>query len=118
MSRSALTHLLHDMRTRFDASSRNQRRELLKKAASQPIPDLASLRSHHDTLLFIAAHPDDADMRRRADRELNRIAKAVADLAPHQRKSLRNSGIAGSITTHAFTLDFIRWLIKSEPRAR
>lgn len=110
MATAGIIQGLAEVRTRFDRAGRERRRKLLADAARRPIQDAKQLREYHDLLLFVASYPDDQDVLRRAERELARVGRATGDLPARALWSLRDSGMTGTTTTHAFTLDMATWL--------
>ncbi len=82
-----------------------------------PIDNADALAEYHDLLMFWAAHPDDATILRRVESELRRIGQTVEHWRSSRRhgalRELCNTGIAGTVTTHAFSLELLRWLART-----
>lgn len=103
-----------------DGTARD-RKLLFIKAADECEPEHAGdLLDWHETLLFIAAFPDDAEVHQHAERSLartRRIVEAMRDrLGARALRPLVNSGVAGTMLDCAFTLDGLRWLAHRFPR--
>ncbi|RMF72804.1 MAG: hypothetical protein D6744_16415 [Planctomycetota bacterium] len=66
----------------------------------------------HDTLLFMAAFPDDAELRTRVDRALRNIATRANELCRRARtaRRLENTGIVHTATICALTFEGAAWL--------
>ncbi|MBX3394403.1 MAG: hypothetical protein KF841_03445 [Phycisphaerae bacterium] len=110
MPTDAIASELNSVRTRFDAAGRARRRELIQHAAGVKSADPQALAAYHDVLLFMAAHPDDRAMLNHIEAELARIGAQIDDLSPTARRKLNDTGMVGTLTTHAFSMDLARWL--------
>lgn len=104
----------------MDGTARD-RKLLFIKAAEECEPEHAlDLMDWHETLLFMSAFPDDAEVSQHAERALARtrgIVEAMRSrLGPRDMRSLANSGIAGTSLDCSFTLDGLRWLAHRFPR--
>ena len=110
---------LRDLRLTFGRRPRSAKRRWLKQAARQPLDDARILPEYHDTLLFMAAYPDDADLLRRVSAELRRIGRAARQFSrtarPRAVACLRDSGMAGTEMTCSFSLDMAAWLARDFP---
>lgn len=123
-STSRRSRILIDLRAcsrTFDGSQRTRKTSLLRQAALQdPTPgDPHELVAYHDTLLFIAAFPDDRRIHALAEASLERLANRLRRADALDRRSLRRltgSGIAGTFIEYEFTLDSLRWLAQRFPR--
>ena len=121
---SALSRILGDLRARsrtFDGSQRTRKTFLLRRAARHDsiLTDPRQLAEYHDTLLFIAAFPDDSRVHALAEASLERLAIRLRRTDALDRGSLRSlagSGIAGTFIEYPFTLDSLRWLAGRFPR--
>jgi hypothetical protein len=84
----------------------------LKQYSRLPLRSAGVLRAYHDELLFMAAYPDSAAVRRLAESELDRLAGRAAELvrSPGSARRLLNSGIAGTEVDCPFTVDTAAWL--------
>jgi hypothetical protein len=85
----------------------------LDVAARRPLDDAASIRTYHDSLLFLAAYPDDSLILRDIERELRRIARAARRLSCHRVRCLKNSGIAGTHIFCPYSLNICSWLARN-----
>ena len=68
----------------------------------------------HETLCFLLAYPDDADVLRRAGEALASFAARVGRLGPAAQR-LDDSGIAGTFLDYPFGLPMARWLARTSP---
>lgn len=105
----------------FDGSQRARKTSLLKQVArhDSKLTGPRELAAHHDTLLFIAAFPDDRRVYALAEASLKRLANRLRKPGALDRRSLlrlAGSGIAGTFVEYEFTLDSLRWLAQRFPR--
>ncbi|MFQ5501936.1 MAG: hypothetical protein ACE5EQ_06495 [Phycisphaerae bacterium] len=116
MSTQRLIDNLRRLRTDFNARSREKKRILLTQCARDPFGVVRDLRDYHDLLLFMAATPDDAEMLRIVNTELRRIARITRDIMKSGRRReidrLVDSGMAGTVTTCAFSVEAAAWLAR------
>jgi hypothetical protein len=114
---SPLVHELRAIRSRFGPRAASQRRELLRRAAEVELTDARRLGAYHDLLLFAVAHPDDDEVLERAEAELQRVAAAATNLTARDRgrERLDDSGLAGTVTECAYTIDTMEWLLSRFP---
>jgi hypothetical protein len=107
---------LHACSRVLDGSQSRRKISLLKQAAAavQRIGEARHLRSLHESLLFIAAFPDNSRIHRLAESALARLGRRLmANDTPAERRlraALANSGIAGTVIRYEFSLDALRWL--------
>ncbi|MHC5022581.1 MAG: hypothetical protein ACYTGG_01545 [Planctomycetota bacterium] len=106
---------IHDARTAFGAAARAKKHRLLAQCAAHRLPGLRRLKAYHDTLLYLAAHPDDRCVLDLVEAELQRLARSLDGHRGPIPASLLNSGIAGSHVESSFTIDSIRWLLRRFP---
>lgn len=103
------------LRTEFSHAAARRKTAALRALIGAPPTDAAQVRTLHDTLLFIAAHPDDATIRRLADTCLRSVCHSIEGSMPISRR-LSNSGILGTTTTHVFSLSMLNWLVSTFPK--
>ena len=108
----AHVHELHQLRARFEARSTQRKRRWFAHHAHVEIDDPAVLLALHETLLFMAAFPDDRALLAIIDRELRRVASAAKHLSRRARfrRRLENSGVAHTTTSCALTFEAAEWL--------
>jgi hypothetical protein len=90
------------------------RSALLRTALGRPIRSAKALREWHDLLLFLLAHPADAEEHTFATAELERVVGMANDRAwrsERERYALINTGIAGMPLQSTFTLRITRWML-------
>src|SRR6516165_2804408 len=64
----------------------------------------------------LVAYPDERAVLRLAEAELRRIAGAVVRRSPAEVTRLDGTGLPGTLTACAFSLDLARWLTRRFPR--
>ena len=106
---------LRAMRGRRGPRACAERRSLLTAFAARRLSSARVLAAYHDELLFIVAHPDDADVLAIATAELQRLAEVLREAAPSTRERLAQTGIAHTNVNAAFGLDVLRWLLDAFP---
>ncbi len=112
MSRSrALVEALAAVAPRFSPEDRQKKLGALGQLADEPIRDPPVLLRLHETLCFLQAYPDDAEVLARVDRALEQFPERVARLGPTARQRLHDSGVAGTTLDYPFGLPMTRWLV-------
>jgi hypothetical protein len=112
MSRSrALVEALAAVAPRFSPEDRQKKLGALGQLADEPIRDPPVLLRLHETLCFLQAYPDDAEVLARVDRALEQFPERVARLGPTARHRLHDSGVAGTTLDYPFGLPMTRWLV-------
>jgi hypothetical protein len=110
---------LRDLRLTFGRRPRTAKRRWLRQAVREPLNDARILRDYHDTLLFMAAYPDNPELLRMVTAELKRVGRAARQFSrtakPRTVACLRDTGMAGTEMTCAFSLDMATWLAKTFP---
>ena len=107
---------LHACSRVLDGSQRGRKTGLLTQAAAavHRIGEARDLRALHESLLFIAAFPENSRVHRLAESALARLGRRLlASDTPAERRlraALANSGIAGTVIRYEFSLDALRWL--------
>jgi len=92
-----------------------RKRELMTALAGTRLRSATEVRKLHEALCFLAAYPDDAQVRRAARRMLDAF-RGRADLRRH-RDALAGSGIAGTDTPFRFFWPTARWISRHWPGA-
>lgn len=92
-----------------------RKRKLIAVLGGTRLFTAAEIRSLHEALCFLEAYPDDALVRRAAQRQLRRFSRR-ADLR-RQRDALAGSGIAGTDTPFRFFWPTARWISQNWPGA-
>lgn len=118
-----LDHLLvqlDELKRRFDPQSRARLLKTLAQLERRRFKDADSLIRFHETLLFIRAYPQSAQVLRRVEKILSSFIHRVetlsergADLSPFE--SVEVSGIAGTVVEDAFSYSITRWLVRRHP---
>ncbi|MHC4107407.1 MAG: hypothetical protein ACYSTY_04895, partial [Planctomycetota bacterium] len=109
---------LREARTDFGRQARRRKLELLAQCAACGLDDARLLRDYHDVLLFLAAYPDDREVRRRVESELLRLTAAARHHSSRRRsaRTLAGSGIASTVVEAAFSVHILAWLARRFPR--
>ncbi len=124
MPRSTTQHLLDQLdeaKRQFDPRGAKHTAQLLRRLEKQTIDDPEALIRLHEILLFIAAYPQNAQTRRRAQAMLNSFSERVTalrdvevDLSALETPEV--SGIAGTFVSDTFTYPIVNWLVREQPR--
>ena len=110
-SRTSLLRSLRETANRFDAESAARRRDALTRLVSLPLFMDAALADYHDTLLFAAAHPSDADSLKQVEAEFARLAAFLKAKRGKHAAALADRGLPWVDTVTRFTHDCNRWLL-------
>ena len=108
---------LHDIRHRYDSGAADAKLALIARLERVSLRSARRLRAYHDDLLFLRAFPDDSRVHDAAVAALGRMERRVHALTPAHRRQLDDSGMAGTITRHAFAFGTAQWLAQSEEGA-
>ena len=84
--------------------------ELLGALGSLRLRRAGELAALHGDLLFLKAFPDDAEVRRAAERALASFAKRMRGLRAREIARLEDSALAGSVSRHTFEAAVAFWL--------
>ena len=114
MTAAALVGALAAAAPRFTPRDRAEKIRLLDALARADIASPRALHRLHETLCFLAAYPDEADVLRRAREALAAFAARVRRLGPAMRR-LDDTGIAGTFLDYPFGLSMARWLARTSP---
>ena len=87
--------------------------ELLRELGRETMPDAEAVRRLHESLVFLRAYPDHAEISALVERLLSRFARRP-DLREH-RDELADSGVAGTPIYYAFYWRTARWLARHWP---
>ena len=113
---SGLVDALAAVAPRFAVSARQEKLRLLDRLAECEIHGPRSLGAFHETLCFLQAYPDDAEVLTRVDRALEQFPARVKRLGVPAARRLRDSGIAGTSLDYPFGYPMARWLARRFPR--
>jgi hypothetical protein len=107
------------MRALYGAEHATNKLERIRAVAELVTQDASRLRQCHDALLFIAAHPDSAAVRRAAGAALAHVGGLAGQLVrtgkARERARLENSGIAGTDVSCVLSWLAMRWLAARFP---
>jgi hypothetical protein len=112
----ALTKELESLRTAFGAEPTARKAALLSELAKIRWPQNTSAKAWvlrlHEALLFVAAHPDNAETAELANRALAQFADR---LSRSLRNALEDSGVLGTEVTYPFDFPIVAWLTERYP---
>ncbi len=111
--RSIITEL-HSLRRDFSPQAICRTAELLSALAQSPLQSARTLLDAHHELLFLIAFPKTPSLARKATRLIGRTYRAVQQLPSAQRHRLRDTGLAGTRSSHTFMFGSTRWLADHE----
>ena len=106
----AIIQRLHRIRNRFTNDAADQKIAWLTDLADRDVRSAALLKTLHETLCFLRAFPDNADVLNGAEAMLQSFEDRTAQLNHAQREALCDTGIAGTVTYHAFSFELADWL--------
>lgn len=107
----AVYNSLSRIAANFDEASAILKFDLLTKLSKLALPVGNTLLHYHDLLLFLNAYPDDASVKKLAEKELKRL---TAHAKKNRSKLPYNEGIPYTYILTRFSPDFLRWLINHE----
>lgn len=102
------------LRSEFSRDATRRKAAALRTLMASPPADGVQVRTLHGALLFIAAYPDDAAIRRLAQGCLRSVCRSITRSTLLSRR-LSNTGILGTTTTHEFSLAMLKWLSSTFP---
>ncbi|HKP46976.1 MAG TPA: hypothetical protein VJT50_10275 [Pyrinomonadaceae bacterium] len=112
---------LEELKLKFEPRAAEQLDSVLTKLSGSKISDADNLIRLHEALLFVAAYPQNAQLRRRAQSLLKgfstRIRYALdqeVDLSSLEHPEM--SGIAGMPVVDTFSYFIVRWLAQRYPK--
>lgn len=111
----ALVAALAALAPRFSPEEGRDKLRLLRELADCPVRAGAALARFHETLCFLRAYPDDAELLAQVDRALEAFPIRVARLSAGARERLYDSGIVGTTLDYPFGLPMTRWLVARFP---
>src|SRR5262249_10869179 len=89
---------------------RAEKRRLLTALQSAPVTDPVDLLHLHESLCFLQAYPDDAEVLSLVDRLLAEFPTRVSALSKRSSARLHDTGVAGSTLEYPYGLPLSRWL--------
>ncbi len=113
MARSTPLVSLHSLRHQYGPTIAKDKLRLLTLLESRPIRSPSSLARYHDDLLFLAAFPDNAEVRSAAERALARWEDRMPQASARDR--LGDSGMSGSTTRGVLSATMVRILALRYP---
>ncbi len=115
--RRSTVNRLHELRIAFAPSAAADKSSLLADNCGDDVFTSQGLKRFHQTLCYLRAFPDNAEIRVRAERALDAFQHRIAKLPKHHRDQLDDSGLAGTRIHYRYSLDVARWLVKHYPGA-
>src|SRR5262245_66626419 len=118
MSRGrSLVEALAAAAPRHTPDDRKRKRALLAELERVAVGHTGALLRLHETLCFLQAHPDDAEILELVDRALEAFGARVDRLSQAARRRLHDTGVAGSALDYPFGFPMARWLAARFPRS-
>jgi len=97
--------------TVFNETSVSLKKQLLAECAAVKLSGTKTISGYHNSLLFVLAYAENAELRDLAQKEMYRVCSKAAG-----KESFERSGIAFTSTQGAYSLTLVKWLIKNFPR--
>ncbi len=110
MSFTTRLRALRAVQNHFDADGREAQRRWLAALATTALPTTAALADYHDALLFLAAHPGDADLERRVELEFARLERHTKKQRARAVAAWEDRGMPWVPIVVRFSHDALRWL--------
>ncbi len=105
---------LRALRRDFSPTALRRTSQLLSGLGRTPPASALSLLDAHNELQFLIAFPKSAAIAGKATQLIGRTQRAVKQLSARQRRLLRDTGLAGSTSSHTFMFGSVRWLADRE----
>lgn len=112
ISYSRLLFKLTEVVSRYDDQSISALKNDLRQLKSLTLPQNHSLGKYNNILIFICAHPADAEVLKLAEGELHRIATHFKKLSLKNKERWINSGLPYTEIVSNFSMDLVSWMIK------
>lgn len=103
---------LTEVVSRYDDQSISALKNDLRQLKSLTLPQNQSLGKYNNILIFICAHPADAEVLKLAEGELHRIATHFKKLSLKNKERWINSGLPYTEIVSNFSMDLVSWMIK------
>ena len=103
---------LRSIRNAYGQAIEKHKRELIAAATARPPRSAKALIPLHEDLLFLRAFPGDAQTLKAAIRALKVIEQWFCKAPRADRKSLDDTGIAGSKSSYVFPFPIVQWLVR------
>lgn len=113
MARSIPLPSLHSLRHQYGPTVRQNKLRCIAHLESRPFLSPAALGRYHDDLLFLAAFPDDSEVREAAENSLTRWEGRMHPAA--HRNRFGDSGMAGTRTRGVLSATMVRLLTLHYP---
>jgi hypothetical protein len=104
---------LERLRLRCGPEHADEKAGLIRLLAGKRLASADEVLRLHETLVFIRAYPDDAEVLSAAEDALRGFSRR-SDLLRF-RRSLEDTGVAGTRMTYAFSFPMARWLTRRGP---
>jgi len=105
---------------RFSPEDAAAKQDILQALQPLAIRSPAMLQRYHEILCFLRAYPDNREILRRAESELQNFADRVRPLVADDdwaQARLSNTGIAETVVEYSYDWDMALWLAKNFPGA-
>jgi len=101
--------------SRYTPDARKAKLEFLERLETARLGQPPALLRLHETLCFLQAYPDDAEVLARVDRALAAFPARALGLGATARRRLHDAGVAGATLDYPFGLPMARWLARRFP---
>lgn len=91
------------------------KRKMLLACSRHKITYPKTIVSYHDTLLFLLSYPENQELLRLAQQEMERLSDQIKILSDSKKEKLDLSGLAFTSTHGGFSISLIKWLLKEFP---
>src|SRR2546428_5090464 len=116
MNGRRLVEALAAAASRYSSEDQKQRRALLEALEGCVIRHPGTLLRLHETLCFLQAYPDDAQILVLVDGALEIFPARVERLGRRAQRRLHDSGVANATLDYPFAFPMARWLARHFPR--
>ncbi|CAN5448914.1 hypothetical protein BH11BAC2_BH11BAC2_00480 [soil metagenome] len=100
----------------FDDAGSKEKKEVLRKISSCPLPLKKSLRNYYDLLLFFMGYPEEKEIYLLAQQELQRVTAFLRESPePAKNTNLKNTGLPFTTIEASFGFDLVCWLVERFP---
>lgn len=107
-------HLLNQLKSvcnKFDGESNESKLIFLETLSTKPIPFNKNTSEYLNVLLFLCAHPGNAETLILAESELKRMSLALKKASRKEKTQLENSGLPFTPSLSTYTHELLQWMI-------
>jgi hypothetical protein len=107
-------HLLNQLKSicnKFDGESNEAKIIFLETLSTKPIPFNKNTSEYLNVLLFLCAHPGNAETLILAESELTRMSLALKKASRREKTQFENSGLPFTPSLSTYTHELLQWMI-------